>query len=506
MQNQRALVVVRLSRVTDATTSPERQLAACRDLCEQRGYEVVGVAEDLDVSAGKTGPFDRPELGSWLRQPDRFDVVVFFRVDRIVRRLFDLSDLIRWARKHGVTLVSATESHFDLSTDFGDIIAMLVAKVAEMELDAISERNASAAKHNIRSGKYRGGMPPWGYLPGKDEDGDWRLVPDPEQVAVIEEVAARVLDGETLRSIAQDLNDREVDTPRDLFGQRRGRERQGYEWQSGGLKRALTSPTLLGRVVVRDPLLDAQGAVRRDEKGRKLFGPETVVVGDDGTPLVRAEPVLDRATFERVGTELAKREVSKEPTARSTSLLLNVLHCGVCGRPAYRLKGGPGRRPRYRCASAQYRETCGNASISMADADEAVESALLTKLGSSGRTTRVWHRGTNLSGERREVDELLADLTDQLGTGAFKSGTPQRRRLDERIAGLAARQAELAARPDEPAGWAYEPTGDTVGEWWEQSGARERNALLRELGVTVTWRSHRDGGRTVVDELATIGI
>jgi hypothetical protein len=62
----RAVIVVRLSRVTDATTSPERQLKTCRDLCRQRGYEVMGIAEDLDVSAGSTSPFDRPQLGDWL--------------------------------------------------------------------------------------------------------------------------------------------------------------------------------------------------------------------------------------------------------------------------------------------------------------------------------------------------------------------------------------------------------------------------------------------------------
>lgn len=59
----RALIVVRLSRVTDATTSPERQLQACQELCAQRGYEVVGTAEDLDVSAGTTSPFERPQIG-----------------------------------------------------------------------------------------------------------------------------------------------------------------------------------------------------------------------------------------------------------------------------------------------------------------------------------------------------------------------------------------------------------------------------------------------------------
>lgn len=61
-----------------------------------------------------------------------FDVLGFYRADRIVRRLFDFADLIRWRRQHSVTLVSATESYVDLSNDFGDIIALVIAKVADM--------------------------------------------------------------------------------------------------------------------------------------------------------------------------------------------------------------------------------------------------------------------------------------------------------------------------------------------------------------------------------------
>jgi site-specific DNA recombinase len=88
-------------------------------------------------------------------RPGEFDVLVFYRADRIVRRLFGFADLTRWRREHSVTLVSATESHIDLSNDFGDIMALLIAKVAEIELAAISERKASAARHNIKAGKYR---------------------------------------------------------------------------------------------------------------------------------------------------------------------------------------------------------------------------------------------------------------------------------------------------------------------------------------------------------------
>ncbi|MGU3651198.1 recombinase family protein [Mycolicibacterium sp. A43C] len=488
-----------MSRVTDSTTSPERQIAACRELCDARGYDVIGAAEDLDVSAGKTTPFDRPQLGKWLKDPTKYDVIVFFRVDRIVRRLFDLADLIRWSREHAVTLVSATEQHFDLSTDFGDIIALLVAKVAEMELEAISERNASAFRHNFKAGKYRGGIPPWGYLPERNEDGEWRLAQDPVQVDTIREVVERVLKGEPLRAIAHDLTARGVLTPKDRFAQVRGREVAGYEWHSGPLKRALTSQTLLGRVVAREQMTDAQGRPQRDARGKKVFGAEAPVVGDDGSPVVRAEPILTREMFDRVAVELTSRENRKEPTARSSGLLLRIIYCGVCGRPAYRLKGSPGRTPRYRCASAQYKDKCSNRTISQEWADAEIERRVLQNMGPMERQQRVWFAGNDHTSELDEVNETLADLADQLGTPAFKRGTPQRERLDKRIAALTERQAELASMPAQPAGWRYEPTGELFSEWWEEQDTEARNVWLRQMGFRVVWTSHTEGSRTVVD-------
>lgn len=484
----RALIVVRLSRVTDATTSPERQLEACRELCDQRGYEVAGVAEDLDVSAGSTSPFDRPQLGDWLiNRRGEFDVLVFFRADRIVRRLFDLADLIRWAREHSVTLVSATESYFDLSTDFGDIIALLVAKVAEMELAAISERNASAFRHNFKAGKYRGGVPPWGYLPDNSA-GEWRLVQDTEQVKAIREVVDRVLAGEPLRAVAHNLTSRGILTPKDRFAQARGREVKGYEWHSSGLKRSLTSKTLLGYAVTREPLTDAQGRELRTPAGKKQFGPETVVRDDDGSPVIRATPILTREVFDRLALELADRENRKEPTKRSSGLLLRVIYCGVCGKPAYRLKGGPGRSPRYRCASAQYDATCGNKSITLEYADDVVESILLRMLGASERLERVWDAGSDNSAELAEINDTLTDLTSLVGTDVYRAGTPQRAQLDARIAALAARQDELSAEAIKPAGWTWQPTGERFADWWARQDTTARNVWLRSMNVRLEFK------------------
>lgn len=503
----RALIVIRLSRVTDATTSPERQLAKCRELIAQRGYTEVGIAEDLDVSAGKTTPFDRPQLGKWLRDPSRFDVIVFFRVDRIVRRLFDLADLIRWSREHDVTLVSATEAHFDLASDFGDIIALLIAKVAELELAAISERNGSAFRHNFSKGKYRGGIPPWGYLPERDESGDWRLVQDPNQVEVIHEVVERVLAGEPLRAIAHDLTKRAVLTPKDRFAQARGREVVGYEWHSGPLKRALTSHTLLGRVVTREQPLDAQGRPQRDAKGRKVFGDDMLVVGDDGSPIVRAEPIISRDVFERLGVELAGRENRKEPTARSSGLLLRIIYCAECGRPGYRLKGGVGRKPRYRCSSAQTAEgPCGNKTVSLEYADAEVERQILQNMGPLERKRRLWFAGNDHTDELAEVNSTLEDLTEQIGVGQFKRGTPQRAKLDQRIAVLSERQAELSSTPTQPAGWRYESTGEIFADWWASQDDEAKNIWLRQTGFRYEWSSRSDErGRVVVDSFNQVG-
>lgn len=466
---------------------------------------MVGVAQDLDVSAGKTTPFDRPQLGKWLKRPQDYDVIVFFRVDRIVRRLFDLADLIRWSREHGVTLVSATEAHFDLSTEFGDIIALLVAKVAELELQAISERNASAFKHNYSLGKWRGGMAPWGYVPAQI-DGEWRLTQDPEQVTAILEVVERVLKGEPLRSIAHDLTRRGVATPRDMFARYQGREEKGYEWHSGPLKRALTSPTLLGRVVTREVVKDAQGRPQRDTKGRKVFGREALVVTDDGTPVVRAEPILTREVFDRVGVELSGRENRKEPTKRSSGLLLRILYCGVCDQPAYRLKGGPGRKPRYRCSSEQKLNACGNKTIPLDYAEEEVEKAILANLGPFERKTRVWFSGEDHTDELREVNDAILDITDLLGTPAFRRGTKQRARLDKRLEALSARQQELEQSPRTAPGWRYESTGELFSDWWKAQDVEAKNVYLRTMGFRWVWESHSGpNGRIVVDEFKQVG-
>jgi site-specific DNA recombinase len=199
--------------------------------------------------------------------------------------------------------------------------------------------------------------------------------------------------------------------------------------------------------------------------------------------------------FDRMAVELTDRENRKEPTKRSTGLLLQIIHCRVCERPAYRLKGGPGRKPRYRCASAQYRETCGNKSIPLEYADDFVENALLGMLGGSERLERVWDRGSDHSAELAEVNETLADLTGLVGTGPYRRGTPQREALDGKIADLDRRRSELSSEAVKPAGWTWQPTGEKFSDWWERQDVTGRNVWLRSMNVRLGWRHVEGAGQ-----------
>ncbi|MGW4028899.1 recombinase family protein [Streptomyces sp. NPDC004838] len=81
----RAPSAIRLSFETDETTFISRQREANDKAAVSIGAHITGEAVDLGVSASKTTPIERPELGGWLTRPDDFDVILFWCLDRVVR-------------------------------------------------------------------------------------------------------------------------------------------------------------------------------------------------------------------------------------------------------------------------------------------------------------------------------------------------------------------------------------------------------------------------------------
>ena len=211
----RALGVIRLSefdrRVQEQTTSPERQREAIEAKARQRGSEIVGWAEDLDVSASKVHPLKRPKLRQWFERTTDFDEVIFWRLDRFVRRTFpDWADMVGWAAAHEISLVSATED-LDLSGPLQRLMATMFATVAEMESLNTSRRVTESREYLRRMQRWGGGRPPYGYKVIANPDGAGRVLAVNQETAQhAREAVRRVIGGESVNAVATDFNRRGI--------------------------------------------------------------------------------------------------------------------------------------------------------------------------------------------------------------------------------------------------------------------------------------------------------
>ncbi|WP_322632906.1 recombinase family protein [Glycomyces albidus] len=161
---------MRLSRVTDVTTSPERQREAIEHWAAEAGHTIVGWAEDLDVS-GSTDPFERDELGPWLRErTEEFDGLCAAKIDRWARSIVHFSKLLAWCDEHK-KLAATADRQLNTAKPSGKLIAYVAAIFAEMELDAISERVSGTRAKLRQTGRWGGGPVPYGYTATYDEQG-----------------------------------------------------------------------------------------------------------------------------------------------------------------------------------------------------------------------------------------------------------------------------------------------------------------------------------------------
>src|SRR5690606_31187945 len=268
MNPRRAVLYLRLSALSDDSTSIVRQEADLRALAEREGWEVVRILVDERIS-GRKARENAEEAGRMIRDGEA-DVLAVWKLDRFTRQGWDgLGDLSRaldarrvdaergqgtpglfWALQDGLT---SEQNSFRL-------IAGVLSEVARTEAENTSTR-ARSAMHYRRTVTNRfagGGSVPFGYSSVPAGGGFRRvLVVNPEEAAVVREVAERLLDGvEPLWRIARDLTDRGVPTSKSAARRaaRKGEATDGLDrgrWTASTIRALWTADSLAGRVVHR---------------------------------------------------------------------------------------------------------------------------------------------------------------------------------------------------------------------------------------------------------------
>src|SRR5918995_3513611 len=156
-----ALVYTRVSSEEQARegVSLDAQLTECRRYAAQHGW-MLG-REFQDVLSGKRD--DRPAYQALLTEVRRLRaegqsvVVVVFRLDRLGRRILERVRCREELKSLGVPVHSVREGG-----EVSDLVANILASVAEEESRALGERVAAAKRHLTGNGWDITGQVPWG--------------------------------------------------------------------------------------------------------------------------------------------------------------------------------------------------------------------------------------------------------------------------------------------------------------------------------------------------------
>ena len=413
-----------------------RQLEDCRAEAVRRGWVVAEEYVDDDVSAysGKKRPaYER--MVSALEEGRR-DAVVVWHTDRLHRRPIELEHFIEVCTRAGVKVVSPS-GEFDMVNGDGLLVLRMMAAVAANESDSKRRRGARKALEIAQSGRpVMGGPRPFGF----QED---RVTHDPVEAAVIRDLAARALAGETLTSLTTWLQVTGVKTV------------GGNEWRTVTVRQMLTNPRMWGMRV-------HQGTV---------IGPATW------------EPIITPELGERL------RRLLLDPSRRTNRsarryLLTGLLRCGKCGN---RLNSAPknGVR-RYGCVMGPDAHGCGGIFIYAELLEAFITQAVLYRLDSPDMHQALTGTGPDEEATRELADLMqqdtnrLDDLAETWADGDISKAEwiKARDRIQSRLEGNRRTFARLTQRD---AVAEYIGRGDELRESWESLTLSRQVAIVKAV-------------------------
>ncbi|MGY1764020.1 recombinase family protein [Geodermatophilus sp. SYSU D00779] len=348
-----------------------RQVEDYRRLADQLGWPVAQEYIDNDLSAysGKTRPAYEQLLAD-LRDGLR-DAVICYHVDRLTRRPVELESFVATVDAAGVRQVRFVAGDMDLGTGDGLLIGRIMAAVAANESAAKSRRVRRKLDQLAAEGRPHGGAQrPFGYDPDK-------VTIRPDEAAVIRQLVARYVAGESLRSLCTWLDAEGIRTV------------NGGEWRSPTLRGLLRSGRIAGL---------------REHRG-EVIGPAAW------------QPIITGAERDRVLARMAEQTITGRRTPRRY-VLSGLLRCGRCGGKLYASPRENSRR--YVCLSGPDHGGCGRLTVVAEPLEHLLVEAVIQRLDSPELAEVLTGRGGDALAA--ELSEGLAADSDQLDELAVMFG------------------------------------------------------------------------------------
>jgi site-specific DNA recombinase len=292
---RRAAIYGRMSEAKADEGWQQRQIDDGHAIAARKGATVA--PDDIYIETNSASRFSTKARREYLRllrkiEADGLDLVVTWMEDRAHRQVLELAEFIALCREHNVT-VATPGIEYDL--DDPDQVSMWFIKVrfAEAEVEKTSKRLRRQRLQAAENGeRHSGGSRAFGFTgSGRNKVSLARALAEQD---MIREAAARIVAGDSLRSIVIDWNRRRIPSA------------QNRRWNNSVLRRLLLSPRIAGY---------------RSHKGMLHEATDW-------------QPIIPREQWQAVKAIL-------EDPARATTvgggqpkyLLTGLILCGVCGQP-----------------------------------------------------------------------------------------------------------------------------------------------------------------------------
>jgi site-specific DNA recombinase len=453
-----AVIYARLSQDRSGeSTSTERQVRDCEAFAASKGWQVVGRYVDSDLSAYATGTI-RPEYERMLEDIElgQADAIVSWKLDRLLRRPRELEKLLELCERSGARIATLQDG-IDTSTNFGEVMPRMLSIFAEMESKNISIRQRSKAAELAAAGRHHGGgTRPYGLSP------DWSSIIESE-AEVLRDAARRILEGDSLRGVALDLNRRGITTSK------------GGRWKPETLRQTLVSPRIAGL--------------------RKHHG---AIVGSGGYPAI-----LDEDTYRRLEATF-RHGNGRGPQARKY-LLTGFLRCHACNRPMVGHKQST--RETYICQSDP--RGCGRTKIGAEPLDAYVIENVLDYVNSPALASALdaYERKVEtvdldaLRADEAALQELSRDyyVEHRIGRSEYLAAR------DALEAKITAARARLARTTGSTRLRAVAELGADLRDAWDHEGLEWRRQVLSvivdriAIGPAIRGRNTFDPGRASIE-------
>lgn len=426
-----ALAPPRVAYYTRISTDEEHQkysLPAQRERLDafchaQYGNEWTMAGIYTDTESGTH--MDRPGLKRLMADAEagKLDMLLLFRVDRLSRKVHELSSMIDRLTRCGVALRSITEP-FDTASLSGKMMLQMLGVFAEFEHGTIVERTKVGMARKAHTGQWVGGPVPYGYR----LEPKVGLVVQDEEAVVVRKIFDLYVGGRYGSPvITQQLN---------AAGYRK---RSGQLWDRRMVLHMLRNPVYAGQV---------------RWKGSHPGIHPAIITADT---FARAQKLRDTRAGELKG---------RHWHVRSERLLTGRITCGKCGSPMSGISCFHARMKRkvayYVCNRRWGHKLCDQDYIRADLLEDGILAEMVALLGDGAFLAEVWTATCGrLVAERPAVDAEVAGTRTEIATTrqklnryfeAFESGSLSPDDCREKIADLRERLQALERRMTELAG------------------------------------------------------